>query len=352
MRAWELYEFNNDDYDGGGWYNVKTKNYVSSNGAYHVLSVFHNMEKFGLTPEKMKSIPAFAKWFKLDWASITGNDDPEDLESWWMDLDPHGKIPTISGNAVNHNKDGNEHLLDGDMEIIKWMNDEGWVRTIRHKDFGEVETAIQGGSLKQIQRAALYFDKKFGIEMLYYDLNDLKTGGELRGEQLQHFLRHGNVNFPMGMTENIIDKSNNEKQWVKPADKKIIVVNKEYHHTQYAHMAPQKFGLSGNLFKGYDYPMNDEDKPELYDINVAKKMFASGWVRTNVEKGIEANIHCLDLKTAATTLRVLKQRFNDLSVAIIDLGPDIMALEHHILRNDEYGKGSLRTFLRTGKIVK
>ncbi len=129
MRAWELNEYAEDKFEGGGWFNTNTNKWVSTYG-YHTLTVFFKMNEFGLTPEKMKTIPAFAKWFELDWSKITGNDDPKELESWWMDIDPFQGIPTISGKMVAHNKDRSEYLLDGDQEIIDWMNDQGWVRVI------------------------------------------------------------------------------------------------------------------------------------------------------------------------------------------------------------------------------
>jgi len=353
MRAWELYE--NSDYDGGGWLNVKSKTFIPTKGCYHVLAIFHNMEKFGLTPEKMKSIPAFSKWFELDWANITGNNDPEDLKSWWMDLDPHGKIPTLSGNGVEHNADGNEYLLDGDMEIIEWMNNQGWVRTIRHKDMGKMETSIQGKDLKQIQRAANFFDKEYGIETLYYDTNNLRDGKELNGYELNHFLKYGNINFRK-MDEGDIVLSNAEKQWINPSSKNLVVVSSTMHHTQMAHASPEKFGLSGNLFKDYEYPIDDNGKPAQFDVNVATKMFDAGWVRTRTSAagfGMGADVHCIELNVAAMALRMLKEKFNHLSVATIELGYDTTPTNTtHELRNDENGRGPLKTFMKTGKIVK
>lgn len=153
----------------------------------------------------------------------------------------------------------------------------------------------------------------------------------------------------------VINTTSNEKQWVNPGKKQIVVVPMDMHHTQFAHMFPQKFGLSGNLFKDQEYSLNDEGKPELYDINIAKMLFDNGWARTgtqpqHISNGTNANIHSIDLQTAAEALRILKQKFNDLDSAIIDIGPDINPVVGYKLENDEFGKGPLRTFMRTGKI--
>jgi len=144
--------------------------------------------------------------------------------------------------------------------------------------------------------------------------------------------------------------TSHDKLWVNPEKKQIIDVPMDKHHTQFAYEHPEKFGLSGNLFRDHEYPLTDGGKPDQYDEKVAVAMFDAGWVRVNVDK-TEAGIHCLDLRQCANTLRVLKQRYNDLDRAMIDLGPDITPMESYTLYNDEYGKGNLRTFLRTGKIT-
>lgn len=185
-------------YDGGGWLNVNTGQFVSNKGIYHNLAIFHYMEKFGLTPERMKKIPAFAKWFNLDWSKITGNDDPKELETWWFDLDIN-EVPTMDGKMMDWKPtdvNRTDVPLDGDMEIIRWMNNNGWVRTIRHQSSGYEETSIEGSNLKQILRAARMLNKEKPIEMLAFDINDLSNSHELRGDKLQHFLRYGNLNFP------------------------------------------------------------------------------------------------------------------------------------------------------------
>jgi len=189
-----LFEF---AYNKGGWLNIKTKDFVSTNGMYHTLAIFHNMEKFGLTPEKMKSIPAFAKWFKLDWAEKLGHDDTEELQTWWWDLGVED-VPTLDNKSFDENTTSYKstgYLLDGDMEIIKWMNSAGWLRVARHREGGTMETSIQGNTLRQVVQAARLMNKDEPIERLYFDVNDLKSGMELEGDQLTHFLKYGNLNF-------------------------------------------------------------------------------------------------------------------------------------------------------------
>ena len=151
----------------------------------------------------------------------------------------------------------------------------------------------------------------------------------------------------------VIDQYNlttHDKLWVNPDKKQIVDVPIEKHHTQFAFEHPEKFGLSGKLFKDSVYPMRT-DKPDPYDKETAKVMFKAGWVRTNVDKN-DANIHCLDLKQCHGALRVLRQRYNNIDSVYIDIGPALSATEdHYVLQNDEFGKGTLRTFMRTGKIV-
>lgn len=176
MRAYELYENTNKVllleflYDGGGWLNVKTRKFVSTKYAYHTLSIFQNMEKFNLTIDKMRDIPAFAKWL--------------DAGLEYNDLDVEDDIPKVNGQN-----------LDGDMEIINWMNDNGWVRTIKHKDFGRMEVALQGNNITQIHRAAKIIDRADPIEALVFDVNDLSKSMTIDDEKLKHFLRYGNINF-------------------------------------------------------------------------------------------------------------------------------------------------------------
>lgn len=144
--------------------------------------------------------------------------------------------------------------------------------------------------------------------------------------------------------------TSHDKLWVNPEKKQIIDVPMDKHHTQFAFEHPEKFGLSGKLFKDKVYPMRT-DKPDQYDKETAIVMFDAGWVRVNVDKN-DANIHCLDLKQCHAALRVLKQRYNDIDIAHIELGSALLPSDdHYVLQNDEYGKGNLRTFMRTGKIV-
>ena len=145
--------------------------------------------------------------------------------------------------------------------------------------------------------------------------------------------------------------TSHDKLWVNPEKRQIIDVPIDKHHTQFAYEHPEKFGLSGNLFKGHEYPTEPDGRPELYDETVAEVMFDSGWVRVNVDKN-EASIHCLELGAAAATLRVLKQRYNDIDKAYLDIGLEITSKNStYALSNDEFGKGTLRNFMRTGTII-
>lgn len=144
--------------------------------------------------------------------------------------------------------------------------------------------------------------------------------------------------------------TSHDKLWINPAKKQIIDVPADKHHTQLAYERPEKFALSGNLFKDHEYPLED-GKPTVFDKEVATAMFDSGWVRVNVDKN-KANVHCTDLKQCHVALRVLKQRYNDIDEVHVDVGVEITPEDRqYVLQNDEYGKGSLRTFMRTGKIA-
>lgn len=140
-----------------------------------------------------------------------------------------------------------------------------------------------------------------------------------------------------------------DKLWVNVEKEQIITVPADKHHTQFAFEHPEKFGLLRKLFKDHVYPMRT-DKPDPYDKETAIIMFDAGWSRVNVDKN-DANIHCSDLKQCHAALRVLNQRYDDIDIVHIDVGAALLPKDHYILQNDEYGKGNLRTFMRTGKIV-
>ena len=59
----------------------------------------------------------------------------------------------------------------------------------------------------------------------------------------------------------------------------------------------------------------------------------------------------MDLKQCAAALRLVKQNYNDLDRAHIDVGSELIPSENYSVQSDEFGKGSFRTFMRTGKIT-
>lgn len=149
---------------------------------------------------------------------------------------------------------------------------------------------------------------------------------------------------------NAYNMTTHDKLWVNAEKKQIIDVPTDKHHTQFAYEHPEKFGLSGNLFKGYEYPPGDNGKPAQYDEKVAVAVYDAGWARVNADPP-EVSIQCMDLNQCAATLRVVKQKYNDIDTAHIDIGAKITPSEHYVLYSDEFGKGSFRTFMRTGKIT-
>ena len=139
------------------------------------------------------------------------------------------------------------------------------------------------------------------------------------------------------------------KLWVNPEKRQIVEVPMDKHHTQFAYEHPEKFGLSGKLFKDHEYEL-EHGQPTVYDRFVASVMFEHGWVRANVENPSTVSVHADTLEQCAKALRVLKQKYNEIDKAIIDVGFG-MSEQSYTLRNDEYGKGPLRNFMRTGKIT-
>ena len=147
----------------------------------------------------------------------------------------------------------------------------------------------------------------------------------------------------------VINLTSRIKLWVNPEKKQIVEVPADKHHTQYAYEHPEKFGLSGNLFKDYDYE-TDTRGLIVYDEFVSSTMFKNGWVRVNVENPTTVSVHSDSLKQCALALRILKQKYNDIDTAIVDIGLEFPE-ESYKLRNNEYGKGPLRIFMQTGKIT-
>ena len=135
----------------------------------------------------------------------------------------------------------------------------------------------------------------------------------------------------------------NEKLWIKPegGDAKIVdITGKTEHHTEHAYKYPQKYGLSGNVFKDYDYETFHDGSKSSYDDHVAEVMFDAGWVRYHQRYEDEAAIHGATFETVAKALQWLRKNARQFDTVVAQSFDDDVTL---------FNQRDIKSFARTGK---